>query len=269
MFDAEEEIRPQNAPAFTELRRCWNQSHWFLLTDFKKILHFSPKGQMILSVPTGSGKTTIMNLINRFYDVDAAFALMERHSWLRFGQSGQGRDVLPRIRPCLSGIWSRQYPLWCAQMPVRKWSKQLPRQLIFMTTLKLAWQVWYLIDDEQKYLLDWSETIDFHRSDLDDRSQVPNFRWATQCGHRNRKQNSTCHGRPRFVAGRTSFCHCLSSLKISCNAVRLLSSKMERLWTWNHHELLARRFLNCHNRVQTRKVVLIGQLIHKNTYHGL
>ena len=77
MFDAEEEIRPQNAPAFTELREGVEISHidFSYLPDkpiLKDVSISAPKGQMTAVVgPTGSGKTTIMNLINRFYDVDA------------------------------------------------------------------------------------------------------------------------------------------------------------------------------------------------------
>ena len=77
MFDAEEEIRPQNASAFTGLREGVEISHVdFSYVPDKPILKdvsiSAPKGQMIAVVgPTGSGKTTIMNLINRFYDVDA------------------------------------------------------------------------------------------------------------------------------------------------------------------------------------------------------
>ena len=77
MFDAEEEIRPQNAPAFTELREgveIRNVDFSYLADKpiLKDVSILAPKGKMIAVVgPTGSGKTTIMNLINRFYDVDA------------------------------------------------------------------------------------------------------------------------------------------------------------------------------------------------------
>lgn len=76
MFDAPEEVRPQNAPAFTELREGVKIKHVdFSYVEGKPILKdvsiSAPKGKMIAVVgPTGSGKTTIMNLINRFYDVD-------------------------------------------------------------------------------------------------------------------------------------------------------------------------------------------------------
>lgn len=77
MFDAEEEIRPQDAPVFNELKEGVEiQNVDFSYLPGKPILKdvsiSAPKGKMIAVVgPTGSGKTTIMNLINRFYDVDA------------------------------------------------------------------------------------------------------------------------------------------------------------------------------------------------------
>lgn len=77
MFDAEEEVRPQDAPVFIELREGVEiQNVDFSYLPGKQILKdvsiSAPKGKMIAVVgPTGSGKTTIMNLINRFYDVDA------------------------------------------------------------------------------------------------------------------------------------------------------------------------------------------------------
>ena len=76
MFDAPEEVRPENAPAFTELTDSVEIKHVdFSYVEGKPILKdvsiFAPKGKMTAVVgPTGSGKTTIMNLLNRFYDVD-------------------------------------------------------------------------------------------------------------------------------------------------------------------------------------------------------
>ena len=77
MFDAPEEVRPENAPGFTELTDSVEIKHVdFSYVEGKPILKdvsiFAPKGKMTAVVgPTGSGKTTIMNLLNRFYDVDS------------------------------------------------------------------------------------------------------------------------------------------------------------------------------------------------------
>ncbi|EGD28692.1 ABC superfamily ATP binding cassette transporter, membrane protein [Streptococcus sanguinis SK72] len=76
MFDAPEEVRPENAPAFIELTDSVEIKHVdFSYVEGKPILKdvsiLAPKGKMTAVVgPTGSGKTTIMNLLNRFYDVD-------------------------------------------------------------------------------------------------------------------------------------------------------------------------------------------------------
>ena len=77
MFDAPEEVRPENAPAFTELTDSVEIKHVdFSYVEGKPILKdvsiLAPKGKMTAVVgPTGSGKTTIMNLLNRFSDVDS------------------------------------------------------------------------------------------------------------------------------------------------------------------------------------------------------
>lgn len=76
MFDEPEEVRLQNAPKFTELKDKVDIDHIdFSYVEGKLILRdvtiTALKGQMTAVVgPTGSGKTTIMNLINRFYDVN-------------------------------------------------------------------------------------------------------------------------------------------------------------------------------------------------------
>lgn len=77
IFEQPEEVRPQNAPKFTELKEGVQIEHIdFGYLPGQQVLSdvtiTAPKGKMVAVVgPTGSGKTTIMNLINRFYDVDA------------------------------------------------------------------------------------------------------------------------------------------------------------------------------------------------------
>ncbi|HEL1562751.1 TPA: ABC transporter ATP-binding protein [Streptococcus suis] len=76
MFDEPEEVRPQNAPLFTELKdgvEIKDIDFGYLPGQkvLDKVSISAPKGKMVAVVgPTGSGKTTIMNLINRFYDVN-------------------------------------------------------------------------------------------------------------------------------------------------------------------------------------------------------
>ena len=76
MFDEPEEVRPQNAPLFTELKegveiKDINFGYLPGQKVLDKVSISAPKGKMVAVVgPTGSGKTTIMNLINRFYDVN-------------------------------------------------------------------------------------------------------------------------------------------------------------------------------------------------------
>ncbi|HFI0469284.1 TPA: ABC transporter ATP-binding protein [Streptococcus suis] len=83
MFDEPEEVRPQNAPLFTELKEGVEikDIDFGYLPGHKvldKVSISAPKGKMVAVVgPTGSGKTTIMNLINRFYDVNGGSVVFD------------------------------------------------------------------------------------------------------------------------------------------------------------------------------------------------
>lgn len=76
VFDEDDEVRPTDGVQFEGIERSLTMEHVdFSYLPGKQILHDVnievDKGQMIALVgPTGSGKTTVMNLMNRFYDVD-------------------------------------------------------------------------------------------------------------------------------------------------------------------------------------------------------
>lgn len=76
MFDEPEEVRPENGKKFDKVDAGIQIEHvdFGYLPDkpiLKDVSIDVEKGQMVALVgPTGSGKTTVMNLMNRFYDID-------------------------------------------------------------------------------------------------------------------------------------------------------------------------------------------------------
>lgn len=77
MFDEPEEVRPKDGKPFEEVGSGIQIDHvnFGYLPDrqiLKDVNIDVKKGEMVALVgPTGSGKTTVMNLMNRFYDVDS------------------------------------------------------------------------------------------------------------------------------------------------------------------------------------------------------
>lgn len=83
MFEQPEEIRPAQAVRFTHLQdkvEIKNVDFSYVEENpvLKGVSITAPKGKMTAVVgPTGSGKTTIMNLLNRFYDVSSGAILFD------------------------------------------------------------------------------------------------------------------------------------------------------------------------------------------------
>lgn len=77
MFDEPDEVKPENGVELTDVKDAVRLNHVdFGYEDDRLILKDVSfkvnKGEMVALVgPTGSGKTTIMNLLNRFYDVNS------------------------------------------------------------------------------------------------------------------------------------------------------------------------------------------------------
>lgn len=77
MFDEPDEVKPENGVELTDVKDAVRLNHVdFGYDDDRLILKDVSikvnKGEMVALVgPTGSGKTTIMNLLNRFYDVNS------------------------------------------------------------------------------------------------------------------------------------------------------------------------------------------------------
>ncbi|HAZ6544037.1 TPA: ABC transporter ATP-binding protein [Enterococcus faecalis] len=76
MFDEPNEIRPENGEKLEEINKAVALNHVVFGYNpetpvLKDVSIHVDKGEMVALVgPTGSGKTTIMNLMNRFYDVN-------------------------------------------------------------------------------------------------------------------------------------------------------------------------------------------------------
>jgi ATP-binding cassette subfamily B multidrug efflux pump len=76
MFDEPEEVKPENGKSFDGIKSKLALDHVDFGYDpdrliLKDVSINVNKGEMVALVgPTGSGKTTIMNLLNRFYDVN-------------------------------------------------------------------------------------------------------------------------------------------------------------------------------------------------------
>lgn len=76
MFDEPDEIRPENGGKLEEINKAVALNHVVFGYNpetpvLKDVSIHVDKGEMVALVgPTGSGKTTIMNLMNRFYDVN-------------------------------------------------------------------------------------------------------------------------------------------------------------------------------------------------------
>jgi ATP-binding cassette subfamily B multidrug efflux pump len=83
IFNQDEEVKPKNGVQFAGVQRDIKlQDVHFGYNEEREIIHGVDidvaKGEMVALVgPTGSGKTTIMNLLNRFYDVTSGAVLFD------------------------------------------------------------------------------------------------------------------------------------------------------------------------------------------------
>ncbi|MGT2934113.1 ABC transporter ATP-binding protein [Streptococcus catagoni] len=248
MFDEKEEVRPVDAPLFTELKEGVLIDH----VDFgylpgQKVLSdvsiSAPKGKMVAVVgPTGSGKTTIMNLINRFYDVDSGSI------------SFDGRDIrdydLDSLRKNV-GIVLQESVLFSGTIRdnIRFGDDSISQEMVeiaarathihdFIMSLPEAYDT-KVSDDENIFSTGQKQLISIARTLLTD-PQVLILDEATS-NVDTVTESKIQKAMEAIVAGRTSFviAHRLKTILNADNIIVLKDGKV--IEQGNHHELLKQK----------------------------
>lgn len=248
MFDEPEEIRPQNAPKFTELKEGVEIKNIdFGYLPGQKVLDnvtiSAPKGKMIAVVgPTGSGKTTIMNLINRFYDVNAGSITFD------------GRDIreydLDSLREKV-GIVLQESVLFSGTIAdnIRFANEAISQEMVetaarathihdFIMSLPEGYDT-FVTDDENVFSTGQKQLISIARTLLTDPQVLildeatSNVDTVTEAKIQNAME--------AIIAGRTSFviAHRLKTILNADEIIVLKDGKV--LEQGNHHELLKQK----------------------------
>lgn len=248
MFDEPEEIRPQNAPLFTELKEGVEIKNIdFGYLPGQKVLDnvsiSAPKGKMVAVVgPTGSGKTTIMNLINRFYDVNEGSIAFD------------GRDIreydLDSLREKV-GIVLQESVLFSGTIAdnIRFGNDEIPQEMVetaarathihdFIMSLPEGYDT-FVTDDENIFSTGQKQLISIARTLLTDPQVLildeatSNVDTVTEAKIQNAME--------AIIAGRTSFviAHRLKTILNADEIIVLKDGKV--IEQGNHHELLRQK----------------------------
>ena len=248
MFDETEEVRPQNAPLFTELKEGVEiKDIDFGYLPGQKVLNkvsiSAPKGKMIAVVgPTGSGKTTIMNLINRFYDVNGGSVEFD------------GRDIreydLDSLRNKV-GIVLQESVLFSGTIAdnIRFGNDDISQEMVetaarathihdFIMSLPEGYDT-YVTDDENVFSTGQKQLISIARTLLTD-PQVLILDEATSSID-TRTEKIVQEGMDKLMSGRTTFviAHRLSTVRNSDCIIVLEQGRIVEQGT--HDELIARK----------------------------
>ncbi|WP_161980586.1 ABC transporter ATP-binding protein [Streptococcus sp. S784/96/1] len=248
MFDEPEEVRPENAPLFTELKEgveIKNIDFGYLPSQkvLSDVTISAPKGKMIAVVgPTGSGKTTIMNLINRFYDVNGGSIAFD------------GRDIreydLDSLREKV-GIVLQESVLFSGTIAdnIRFGNDEISQEMVetaarathihdFIVSLPEGYET-YVTDDENIFSTGQKQLISIARTLLTD-PQVLILDEATS-NVDTVTEAKIQKAMEAIIAGRTSFviAHRLKTILNADEIIVLKDGKV--LEQGNHHELLKQK----------------------------
>ncbi|MDQ0222046.1 ABC transporter ATP-binding protein [Streptococcus moroccensis] len=245
MFDEPEEVRPANATLFTELKEGVDIKNIdFGYLPGQKVLDnvsiSAPKGKMIAVVgPTGSGKTTIMNLINRFYDVDAGSITFDGRDIREYDLDSlrQGVGIVLQESVLFSGTIAEniRFGLENVDQHMIETAARATHIHDFIMSLPEGYET-YVTDDENVFSTGQKQLISIARTLLTD-PQVLILDEATS-NVDTVTESKIQKAMEAIVAGRTSFviAHRLKTILNADEIIVLKDGKV--LEKGDHHELL-------------------------------